>query len=189
MGRITLDGGISQFSTGLETAPELWNAKAGQSNGKTLHELKVNRELKELEEATAEIEKNIGITHTIATHRSYVNAYMNLSRFIKEKYKKEDIPFSQLEYSFIEDYDLYLKMEQRMAKGSVVQHIIFLRKMIKRAMHKGIITRNPFFGYVPDQPVSKHKWLSYAKRTGAKIEEDMQLLSEKIKDDYRLSNS
>ncbi len=27
-------------------------------------------------------------------------------------------------------------------------------------MNKGIITRNPFFGYGPDQPVSKHKWLS-----------------------------
>ena len=85
---------------------------------------------------------------------------MNLSRFIKEKYGKEDMAFNQLEYSFIEDYDLYLKTEQRMATGSVQQHMIFLRKMIKRAMNKGIISRNPFFGYVPDQPVSKHKWLS-----------------------------
>lgn len=201
MGRITLDGGIAQFSTGLETAPGLWDAKAGLSNGKSMHELKVNRELKklsesiethyarmvendgyitaervknavlgiakepttllkELEEATSEIEKSIGINHTIATYRSYVNAYMNLSRFIKTKYKKEDIPFSQLEYSFIEDYDLYLKTEQQMTTGSVMQHIVFLRKLIKRAMNKGIITRNPFFGYVPDQPVSKHKWLS-----------------------------
>jgi len=201
MGRITLDGGISQFSTGLETAPELWDAKAGQSIGKNLHELKVNRELKELsksiethyarmvendgyitaervknavlgiarepttllkelEEATTEIEKSIGINHQVATHKSYVNAYMNLSRFIKEKYGKEDMAFNQLEYSFIEDYDLYLKTEQRMATGSVQQHMIFLRKMIKRAMNKGIISRNPFFGYVPDQPVSKHKWLS-----------------------------
>lgn len=201
MGRITLDGAISQFSTGQETAPELWDAKAGLSTGKSLHELKVNRELKELstaiethyarmvendgyitaervknavlgiakepttllkelEEATTEIEKSIGINHTIATYRSYVNAYLNLSRFIKAKYKKEDIPFSQLEYSFIEDYDLYLKTEQQMTTGSVMQHIVFLRKLIKRAMNKGIISRNPFFGYVPDQPVSKHKWLS-----------------------------
>ena len=51
MGRITLDGGISQFSTGQETAPELWDAKAGLSTGKSLHELKVNRELKELSTA------------------------------------------------------------------------------------------------------------------------------------------
>lgn len=201
MGRITLDGNIAQFSTGLETAPGLWDAKAGQSNGKNLHELKVNRELKELsksiethyarmvendgyvtaeriknavkgiakepttllkelEEATTEIEKSIGINHSVATYKSYVNAYMNLSRFIREKYGKEDIPFNQLEYSFIEDYDLYLKTEQRMTTGSVLQHIIFLRKMVKRAMNKGTIAKNPFFGFIPDQPESKHKWLS-----------------------------
>lgn len=220
MGRITLDGGISQFSTELETAPELWDAKAGQSTGKSLHELKVNRELKELsksiethyarmvendgyvtaervknavlgiarepatllkelEEATTEIEKSIGINHQVATHKSYVNAYMNLSRFIKEKYGKEDIGFNQLEYSFIEDYDLYLKTEQRMATGSVQQHMIFLWKMIKRAMNKGIISRNPFFGYIPDQPVSKHKWLS-----GEEIEKVMTTPIEKPSVDF-----
>lgn len=51
MGRITLDGGIAQFSTGLETAPNLWDVKAGESTGKSLHELKVNRELKDLSKA------------------------------------------------------------------------------------------------------------------------------------------
>lgn len=201
MGRITLDGSIAQFSTGLETSPELWDAKAGQSTGRSLNELKVNRELKELskaiethytrmvehdgyvtaervknailgiakepttllkefEEVTEEIKKSVGINHSTATYKSYVNAYMNLSRYIKEKYKKEDIAFNQLEYSFIEDYDLYLKTEQLMATGSVLQHIVFLRKIVKRAMNKGIISRNPFFGYVPDQPISKHRWLS-----------------------------
>ena len=215
MGRITLDGGISQFSTGLETAPELWNAKTGESKGKSLHELKVNRELKglsktiethyaqivekdgyvtaeriknavmgigkepttllkELEEVTAEIKKCVGINRTDATYKSYVNAYFNLSRFIKEKYKKEDILFNQLEYSFIEDYDLYLKTEQRMATGSVLQHIVFLRKLVKRAMNKGVITRNLFFGYVPDQPKGKHKWLS-----GEEIERIMSVRIDK----------
>lgn len=116
--------------------------------------------MKELEEATAEIEKSVGINHSIATYKSYVNTYKNLSRFIKEKFGKEDIPFNQLEYSFIEDYDLYLKTEQHMATGSVLQHIVFLRKLVKRAMNKGIIARNPFFGFIPDQPKGKHKWLS-----------------------------
>ncbi len=47
-----------------------------------------------------------------------------------------------------------------MATGSVLQHIVFLRKLVKRAMNKGIIARNPFFGFIPDQPKGKHKWLS-----------------------------
>jgi site-specific recombinase XerD len=201
MGRITIDTEIAQFSTGQETAPSLWDAKAGRSTGKTAHEVNLNRKLegisfsleshyarivekdgyvtaeriknavlgiagepatllKELEEATGEIRKSIGITHTVATYRAYVNGCMNLSRFIRDRYGKEDIPFSRLEYSFIEDYDLYLKTERRMTAGSVLQHIIFLRKTVKRAVNKGIIPRNPFSGYVPDRPSTMRKWLS-----------------------------
>ena len=201
MGRITLDGEIVQFSTGLETNPDLWDAKAGRSMGRTAHEIGVNKELKylstsiekhyayivekdgyvtaervknavmniaqepttllkELEEATEEIRKSIGINHTVATYRAYVNAHLNLSRFIRDKYGKSDMPFSSLEYSFIENYDMYLKIDHKMATGSVMQHIIFPKKLVKRAMNKGIISRNPFFGYVPDQPKTSRKWLS-----------------------------
>ncbi|MCE8616776.1 site-specific integrase [Bacteroides fragilis] len=201
MGRITLDGEIVQFSTGLETNPDLWDAKAGRSMGRTAHEIGVNKELKylstsiekhyayivekdgyvtaervknavmniaqepttllkELEEATEEIQKSIGINHTVATYRAYVNAHLNLSRFIRDKYGKSDMPFSSLEYSFIENYDMYLKIDHKMATGSVMQHIVFLKKLVKRAMNKGVILRNPFLGYVPDQPKTSRKWLS-----------------------------
>lgn len=201
MGRITLDGEIAQFSTGLETNPDLWDAKTGCSTGRTAHEKGVNKGLKslstsiekhyayivekdgyvtaervknavmniaqepttllkELEEATEEIRKSIGINHTVATYRAYVNAHLNLSRFIRDKYGKSDMPFSSLEYSFIENYDMYLKIDHKMATGSVMQHIVFLKKLVKRAMNKGIISRNPFFGYVPDQPKTSRKWLS-----------------------------
>lgn len=201
MGRITLDGEIAQFSTGLETNPDLWDAKTGCSTGRTAHEKGVNKGLKslstsiekhyvyivekdgyvtaervknavmniaqepttllkELEEATEEIRKSIGINHTIATYRAYVNAHLNLSRFIRDKYGKSDMPFSSLEYSFIENYDMYLKIDHKMATGSVMQHIVFLKKLVKRAMNKGVISRNPFFGYVPDQPKTSRKWLS-----------------------------
>lgn len=201
MGRITLDGEIVQFSTGLETNPDLWDAKAGRSMGRTAHEIGVNKELKylstsiekhyayivekdgyvtaervknavmniaqepttllkELEKATEEIRKSIGINHTVATYRAYVNAHLNLFRFIRDKYSKSDMPFSSLEYSFIENYDMYLKIDHKMATGSVMQHIVFLKKLVKRAMNKGIISHNPFFGYVPDQPKTSRKWLS-----------------------------
>ena len=31
MGRVTLDGKVSQYSTGLEIEPDLWDAKAGKA--------------------------------------------------------------------------------------------------------------------------------------------------------------
>jgi site-specific recombinase XerD len=201
MGRITVDTGVAQFSTGLEICPALWDAKAGRSTGKTARDANLNGKLdsmssaieshyariverdgyvtaervknamlgiakapatllKELEDATEEIRESVGITHAVATYRAYVNARMNLSRFIRRKYGREDMPFSRLEYSFVEEYDLYLKTEHRMAKGSVMQHVMFLRKLVKRAMNRGTITRDPFSGYVPDRPASVRKWLS-----------------------------
>lgn len=55
MGRVTLDGEIAQFSTGLETNPDLWDAKTGRSTGRTTYEAGVNRELRSL---SASIEKH-----------------------------------------------------------------------------------------------------------------------------------
>jgi hypothetical protein len=55
MGRITLDGEVAQFSTGLETNPALWDAKAGRSIGKTAQEVNMNRKLE-------------GISSSIETH-------------------------------------------------------------------------------------------------------------------------
>jgi hypothetical protein len=172
MGRITLDGSIAQFSTGLETAPDLWDAKAGLSTGKSLHELKVNRSLKELskaiethyarmvenglitaervknavlgiakepttllkefEEATEEVKRELSAS-TIAKPpaKSYVNSYMNLSRFIKEKTKKRIYRLTSWSTRLLRITILFLKTENGMATGSVLQLIVFLRKMVK----------------------------------------------------------
>jgi hypothetical protein len=42
MGRITVDGTISQFSCKMNVAPNLWDAKAGRLTGKSLLALKTN---------------------------------------------------------------------------------------------------------------------------------------------------
>lgn len=45
MGRITIDGKISQYSTGIEIPPDLWNAETGRAKS----DKKINRTLGELE--------------------------------------------------------------------------------------------------------------------------------------------
>lgn len=45
MGRITLDNKISQYSTGIEIAPTLWNAETGRAK----NDKEINRKLEELE--------------------------------------------------------------------------------------------------------------------------------------------
>lgn len=69
MGRITLDGKVSQYSTGEEVPPEYWDAGKGRAavHGKdsemTAELRKLNRKLEELEEkAKAAYKKNVDST-------------------------------------------------------------------------------------------------------------------------------
>lgn len=201
MGRITIDGKVSQFSVQSEIEPHHWSAKEGCVTAKSNDGRSINNRLKqvkseiqshyaqmiekssyvtaesvknalqgigtdqtmllkEFEILNEEVRQSVGITRSVATYRSYVNALMNLKRFIRDKYQADDIAFNRLEYSFITDYDFYLKIDRGMATGSVKQHIMHLQKIMQRAVHKEIISRNPFADFVPDQPKTTRKWLS-----------------------------
>ena len=45
MGRISVDGKSSAFSTGLELLPEQWDAKQGIATGKSKEETSINKEI------------------------------------------------------------------------------------------------------------------------------------------------
>ena len=47
MGRVTLDGKISQYSTGLEIEPDLWDAKSGKGIHGRAQDRKHHRRKKE----------------------------------------------------------------------------------------------------------------------------------------------
>lgn len=69
MGRITLDGKVSQYSTGEDVQPKFWDANKGRAvihgqNPETSIELRgLNRKLEELEEkARTAYKKSVGLS-------------------------------------------------------------------------------------------------------------------------------
>ena len=52
MGRITIDGEQVQYSTGKETAPELWDSRKGRCKGAGEEAREINRYLQSKEEQT-----------------------------------------------------------------------------------------------------------------------------------------
>ena len=50
--------------------------------------------------------------------RAHRIAYNHIERFLQAKYKTFDIPFSALDRSFIDKYDLYLRTEGNFAPGT-----------------------------------------------------------------------
>ena len=105
-------------------------------------------------------EKRVGINRTAKTLGGYRNAYNHVERFIRSQYKVSDIPFTALDLSFIEKYDLHLRTECHLAPGTVINLTVQLKTVVGEAIADGIITAYPFFGYEPEHPKPEQKYLT-----------------------------
>ena len=105
-------------------------------------------------------EKRVGINRTAKTLGGYRNAYNHVERFIRSQYKVSDIPFTALDLSFIEKYDLHLRTECHLAPGTVINLTVRLKTVVGEAIADGIITAYPFFGYEPEHPKPEQKYLT-----------------------------
>ena len=52
----------------------------------------------------------VGVNRALNTLYQYKNTYRFMEKFLKEKYKVSDIPFKALDESFIEAFELYLRL-------------------------------------------------------------------------------
>lgn len=105
-------------------------------------------------------EKRVGVNRTAGSLRAYRNAFNHIERFLGEKYKLSDIPFSALDRSFIDKYDLYLRTERNLAPGTIINLTVQLKTIVGEAIADGIITASPFMGYEPARPKTVQKYLT-----------------------------
>lgn len=105
-------------------------------------------------------EKRVGVSRTEGSLRAYRNAYNHVGRFLKCKYKLSDIPFTALDRSFIDKYDLYLRTERNLAPGTIINLTVQLKTIVGEAIADGIITNYPFAGYEPVHPKVEQKYLT-----------------------------
>lgn len=107
-----------------------------------------------------EFKKRVSVNRELSTQVQYENSLKHLKRFMSLKCKLSDIPFTQLDFSFIEKYDFYLRVELKLKPNTILGIMRHLRKMIKLAIGEGIITRDPFDGYSPERPKAEQKYLT-----------------------------
>ena len=131
---------------GHTTAKDVKNAYHGiSSSNETL--------LSIFREHNAEYRRRTGVNIAISTWRNYDNALTHLERFIRKKYHVSDLHLKQLNYSFIDNYDYYLRIDLKMKPGVIVHKIYSLRKMVDIATGRGIISLDPFADYTLERPV------------------------------------
>ena len=105
-------------------------------------------------------EKRIGVNRAAKSARTYRCACGHVGRFLSERLRLSDIPFSALDRSFIDKFDLYLRTERRLAPSSIVLYMSLLHTVINKAIAAGIITADPFAGYEPPRPERKRRYLT-----------------------------
>ncbi|NDV95744.1 site-specific integrase [Dysgonomonas sp. 521] len=105
-------------------------------------------------------DKRIGVNRKKGSEKGYWQAFNHLTNFLKEKYRLSDIPFAALDRSFIDKFDLYLKIDRRLALGTIVLLTTRLGTIISDAIAEGIITKNPFIGYEAERPERQQKYLT-----------------------------
>jgi len=140
-------------ASGYVTAEQIKNELTGVAK-------KAETLLKLFREHNAEYEKRVGIDRKQSSFYHYINSYKHLSNFILSKYNLDDYPLKQLDMSFINNYDFYLRTDAKINSNSIVRQMIILKKMTTRAINQGSVWRNPFPDYVFDRPEWSYRHIS-----------------------------
>ena len=104
--------------------------------------------------------QRVGVNRTIKSARTYRCVCGLIERFLSERLRLSDIPFSVLDRSFIDKFDLYLRTERLLAPNTIVLYMSRLHTIINKAIAAGIITADPFAGYEPPRPERKRRYLT-----------------------------
>lgn len=87
------------------------------------------------------------------TMKNYYTTESYLKKFVKEKYRKNDIPLDELNYRFILDFENFLNNykpsdhHKPLNNNGVMKHMERLRKMVNMAVTMDWLERDPFAKY------------------------------------------
>lgn len=123
--------------------------------------VKANKTLLEVFELhNNRMNKLIGVEYTKSTYNKFIEAKNHVSNFIRFQYKKGDILLESINQNFLDDFDFYLKSEKKQKQITINKSIQRVRKIIKLAIAKGYLKKDPFILYRPKKYETKVVYLN-----------------------------
>ena len=104
--------------------------------------------LKLFEQHNAEFAKKVGHSRAQGTFTRYLTVCKHIREFLPHTYKREDIPLKELNLSFINDFEYFLRTEKKCRTNTVWGYMIVLKHIISIARNDGRLPFNPFAGYI-----------------------------------------
>lgn len=100
--------------------------------------------LEEFQKHNDQMTALLGKGYARGTLQRFTITKNHLSAFIKFKFKKDDIEFSDLNLEFIKDFEFYLRTVRDCSNNTTLKYIANFKKIVIRAIDKEIILKDPF---------------------------------------------
>ena len=104
--------------------------------------------LKLFEQHNTEFAKKVGHSRAKGTFQRYITVCKHLHEFIPHTYKREDISLKELNLTFINGFEYFLRTEKRCRTNTVWGYMIVLKHIVAIARNDGRLPFNPFAGYI-----------------------------------------
>lgn len=104
--------------------------------------------LKLFEQHNAEFAKKVGHSRAQGTFTRYRTVCNHIREFLPHTYKREDIPLKELNLTFINDFEYFLRTEKKCRTNTVWGYMIVLKHIVSIARNDGRLPFNPFAGYI-----------------------------------------
>lgn len=109
--------------------------------GRTAPRIKV---LEEFQKHNDEMQALLGKGYAKGTLDRFTITKNHLTAFIKFKFKKDDIEFTDLNLEFVKDFEFYLRTVRDCSNNTTLKYIANFKKIVIRAIDKEIIQKDPF---------------------------------------------
>lgn len=104
--------------------------------------------LKLFEQHNTEFAKKVGHSRAKGTFNRYQTVCKHIREFLPHIYKREDIPLKELNLTFINDFEYFLRTVKKCRTNTVWGYMIVLKHIISIARNDGRLPFNPFAGYI-----------------------------------------
>ena len=104
--------------------------------------------LKLFEQHNSEFAKKVGHSRAQGTYQRYKTVYKHLCEFLPHTYKRNDIPLKELNLTFINDFEYFLRTEKKCRTNTIWGYMIVLKHIVSIARNDGRLPFNPFAGYI-----------------------------------------
>ncbi len=98
-----------------------------------------------------EFAKKVGHSRAKGTFTRYQTVYKHICEFLMHTYHREDIPLKELNLTFINDFEYFLRMVKHCRTNTIWGYMIVLKHIISIARNSGQLPFNPFAGYINSQ--------------------------------------